>query len=138
MLINLIIFVFGLFSSDEVVVTYSHDIIPKNITPLASFPIAFFRSSSIISKSLKTIKGNQEQFRVFGYLSLYSSMTVAIELNILLLASCVGSLLKFYLKVFTKSLMVSLKVTASKVYLVVFPCSLHLIECAKARIIELF
>ena len=132
MLLNLSLFVFGLLSNDEVVVTYYHDIIPKNIAPLPNCLITFVISSSIISKILKKIKGKQEQFRVFGYLYFYSSITVVTELNILLLASRVGSLLKFYLKFFTTSPMASLRVTASKVYLVVFPCSLHLIECAKA------
>ena len=35
--------VFLLLSSDEVVVTYSYDIIPKNIAPLARFPITLFK-----------------------------------------------------------------------------------------------
>ena len=111
MLLNLSLFVFGLLSYDEVVVTYYHDIIPKNIAPLPNCLITFVISSSIISKILKKIKGKQEQFRVFGYLYFYSSITVVTELNILLLASRVGSLLKFYLKFFTTSPMASLRVT---------------------------
>ena len=65
-------------------------------------------------------------------------MTVGIEPKILLLASRVGSLLKFSLQVFATSLMVDLTVPESKVDLVVLPCSLHLIECAKASMISFF
>ena len=90
-----------------------HDVIPTNIAKLASFTIAFVNSSSLLSKSLKTLKGWQEKIWVFRYLSLYPCMTVGIEMNLLLLASCVGSLLKFYLEVFSTLPMVDLEVPAS-------------------------
>ena len=137
MFLKLSLSVFLLFSSDEVVVTYSHDLTPKNIAPLASFPIAFVKSSSFLSNSFKSLKGRQAQCRVFGYLYLYPRMNVVIKLNILFLASRVGSLTKFALKIFSTSPMVALTVPTSKVELVALPYSLHLIECVKATFIAL-
>ena len=128
MFLNLSLFFFGLLSSDEVVVTYYHDITPKNNVPLASCPIAFVNSSSLLSKSLKTLKVRQAQCQVFGSLSFYPCITVGIEPNLLFLSSCVESLLKFSLKVFATSTMVDLTVLESKVDLVVLLCSLHRIE----------
>ena len=128
MFLNLNIFVFSLLSSDEVVVKYYHDIIPKNIAPLASCSTDFVNSYYLLSKSLKTIKGRQEKCRLFGSMCLYPRMTVVIELNLFWLASHVESLLKFSLKVFATSPVVDLIVPVSKVDLVVFPCSLHLIQ----------
>ena len=138
MFLNLNIFVFSLLSSDEVVVKYYHDIIPKNIAPLASCSTDFVNSYYLLSKSLKTIKGRQEKCRLFGSMCLYPRMTVVIELNLFWLASHVESLLKFSLKVFATSPVVDLTVPVSKVDLVVFPCSLHLIKCAEANMISLF
>ena len=133
-----VFFVFGLLSSDEVVVTYSHDLIPKNIVPLASCPIAFVKSSSFLSNSFKRLKGRQSQCRLFGSLYFYPHMTMGIELNLLLLEYRVGSLLKLSLKVFATSPIVDLTVPVSKVELVVLSCSLHLIECAKSTFNSLF
>ena len=127
MFIKLSIFVFGLLYSDEVVVTYSYDLIPKNIAPLASCPIAFVKSSSFLGNSFKSLKGRQAQCRLFGSLYLYPHIPVGIELNLFLLESRVGSLLNFFLEVFATSPMVALTVPVSKVELFVFPCSLHLI-----------
>ena len=64
-------FLFPLLSYYELFVTYSHDLITKNIAPLTSFPIAFFRSSCLLSKILKTPKGRQAQCRVFESLYLF-------------------------------------------------------------------